>query len=126
MHGVVAFSGDMVVAMTMTSPRICCRSAARERMDFLPPICWPVVSGVVMIMPSSRFLRMALAVAIAGVGGEWESTATRAFHYARECDGIRYLNIGTRGVMTGLVGTRAGGMRSGSEAVPRISLWSRN
>ena len=41
----VAFSGNMVVAMSMASPRICCRSDA-------------------------RFLRMALAVAIASVVGE--------------------------------------------------------
>ena len=65
---------------------------------------------------------MALAVAIASVVGEWESTATRAFHSARECDGIGYLNVGTLGLMAGLEGSNAGGMRSGSEAVPRTPL----
>jgi hypothetical protein len=79
-----------------------------------------------MFMPSSGFLRMALAVAIASVVGEWESTATRAFYSARECDGIGYLNVGTRGMIAALVVTRAGGMRSGSESVPRTPLSYRN
>jgi len=81
-----------------------------------------VVSGVAMFMLSSRFRRMAFAVAIANVVGEWESTATRAFDSARECDGIGYLNVGTLGVMAGLEGSKAGGMRSRSEAVPRNPL----
>jgi hypothetical protein len=58
---------------------------------------------------------MALAVAIASVGWEWESIVTRAFHSARECDGIGYLYVGTRWVMVDLVGTGADGMRSGIE-----------
>ena len=40
---------------------------------------------------------MALAVAIASVVGEWEFIATRVFHAARECNGIGYSNMETRG-----------------------------
>ncbi len=80
-----------------------------------------------MVTPSSRLLRMmALAVAIANLVGERESTATRAFHFARQYDGIGYLIVGTRGVMADLLGTGAGGTRSGIEVVPRTPLWSRN
>jgi hypothetical protein len=69
---------------------------------------------------------MALAVAIASLVGERESTATRAFHSARECGGIVYLNVGIRGVLADLVGAGAGGMSSGVEIVPRTPLWSIN
>ena len=93
----LAFSGNMTVTMDMTSSRICCRSVARERMESLPPMWRLVFPGVATVTPSSRFLRMALAVAIASLVGERESTATRAFHSARECGGIGYLNVGTRG-----------------------------
>jgi len=79
-----------------------------------------------MVTPSSRLLRMALAVAIASLVGERKSTATRAFHSARECDGIGYLNMGTRRVMADLVGAGAGGMRSEIEVVSRTPLGSRN
>ena len=85
-----------------------------------------MVAGVAMFTPSSRLLRMALTMAIASVVWEWESIVTRAFHSARECDGIWYLNVGIRGVITDMVGTGAGGMRSGIEAIPRTPLWSRD
>ena len=89
-------------------------------------MCWLVFAGVATVPLSSRFLRMALAVAIASLVGERESTATRAFHSARECGGIGYLNVGTRGGMADVVGTGVGGMRSGIEVIPRTPLWSRN
>ncbi len=90
----LAFSGNMAVAMDMASSKICCRSVAREMMKSLPPMWWLVLAGVATDTLSSRFLRMALPVAIANLVGERESTATRAFHSARECGGIGYLNVG--------------------------------
>ncbi len=44
---------------------------------------------------SSRLSRMALAVAIANVVGELESTAAWDFHDASVCAGTGYLNVGT-------------------------------
>jgi len=104
--GVLAFRGNMAVAMDMASSKICRRSVARERMESRPPSCWVVFAGGATVTPSSRFLRMALAVAIASLIGERESTATRAFHSARECGGIGYLNVGTRGGYGRLGGCR--------------------
>ncbi len=37
MFGVDALSGNLAVAMSMASPRMGWRSAARERMDSVPP-----------------------------------------------------------------------------------------
>ena len=55
-------------------------------------------------------MSIALAVAIANEGGEWESIATWDFQAARVCYGIGYLHVGTRGVLTivmiGLAGER--------------------
>jgi len=126
LHGVLAFSGNMAVAMDMASSKICCRSMAREEMESRPPICWLVFAGGATVTPSSRFLRMASAVAIVSLVGERESTATCAFYSARKCGGIGYLNVGTRGGMADLVGAGVGGMRSGIEVVPRTPQWSRN
>ncbi len=106
MHGVLTFSGNMDVAMDMAPSIICCRLVARERMASLPPICWLVFAGMATVTPSSRLLRMALAVAIASLVGERESTATRACHSGRECGGLGYLKTGTRGG-----GGRLGGCR---------------
>ena len=78
-----------------------------------------------MGIPSARPLRMACAVAMASCVGEWESTATFAFHSSRECDGTEYLNVGTRGIAAVLVGTGVSGMRNGIEIVPMTPLWSR-
>jgi len=69
---------------------------------------------------------MACAVAMVRCIGEWESTATFAFHSSRECDGTGYLNVGTLGVVAALVGAGVGGMKSGIEVVPMTPLWSRN
>ncbi len=122
----LACIGNMAVAIDMASSKIYCRSVARERMETLPSMRWLVFAGVATDTSSSRFLKMALAVAIANLVGERESTATRAFHSARECGGIGYLNVGTREGMADLVGAGAGGMRSGIEVIPRTSLWYRN
>ncbi len=70
LHGVLAFSLNLAKAMDMASSRIRYRSVARDRMESRPPICWLVFAGGVAVTPSSRFLRMALAVAIASVVGE--------------------------------------------------------
>ena len=67
---------------------------------------------------------MALAVAIANLAGERESTATRALGVPWERGWIGYLNVGTRRVMADLVGAGAGGTRSEIEVVPRTPLWS--
>jgi len=91
-----------------------------------PPSCWLGCAGEATVTPSSRFLRMALAVAIVNLVREREFTVTRAFHSARECGGIGYLNVGTRGRMADVVGAGVGGRRSGIEVVPRTPLWSRN
>jgi len=91
-------------------------------MESLPPICRLAVAWVAVGTPSARFLRSACAVAMANWVGEWESTATRAFHSSRECDGTGYLNVGTRGIMADVVGAGAGGMRSRIEVVPRSPL----
>ncbi len=77
MHGVLAFRGNMVVAMFMASPRMVCRFVAREIMEPLPPTCVLVASaGLDVIRGAARLCRMALAVAIARVVGELESTST--------------------------------------------------
>jgi hypothetical protein len=126
LHGVLTFSGNMDVAMDMAPSRIWCRLVARERMESLPPMCWPVVARVTTVTPSSRLPRMALAVAITSLVGERESTATRAFRSARECGGIGYLNVTTRGIIADLMGAGVGGVRSEIDVVPTTPLWYRN
>ncbi len=84
----LALSGNMDVAMDMASSRIRCNSAARERMKSRPPSCWLGCAGEATVTPSSRFLRMALAVAIVNLVREREFTVTRAFHSAREYGGL--------------------------------------
>ncbi len=77
MLGVPALSGNMVVAMCMTSPRMFCRSEASESMESLSPSRGPVGAPVVGGSGiSPRLVRMALAVASVSEVGEWESTAT--------------------------------------------------
>ncbi len=64
--GVPALSGNMVVTRSMAFPRMCWRSAARERMESLSPNPVPVwVAEVGDACVSAIPVRMALAVAIA-------------------------------------------------------------
>ncbi len=69
--GEAALSGNMVVAMCIASPRMFCRSTAKESIDFLPPSSGSVGSLVYGGLEGlCRLCRIALAVAIANeVGG---------------------------------------------------------
>ena len=117
----------MVVAMCMASPRMLCRSAARESMESISPNMGPVVSAVLDgLGESPRLVSMALAAAIASEVGKCESISTCNFQDARVCGGLGYLKVGTLGVLTVFMIGLAGEMRRGSEAFPRTPLWSRN
>ena len=68
-------SGNMVVAICMTSKRMFCRSAARESVESLSPSIGLVGSAMLGGLGElPRLVSMALAVAIANDVGEWEST----------------------------------------------------
>ena len=117
----------MVVAKCMASPRIFCRSLARESIESLPPNTCSVGSGVSTgLVGSCKLASIALAVAIASEVGECESISTCAFHAARVCGAIEYLNVGTLGVLAFVTNGLAGGMSRGSETFPRTPLWLRN
>ena len=76
MHGVLALSGNMVVAMCIASSRMFCRFVARKSMESLSPSRGHVGSAVLDgFGESPRLVNMPLAVAIASELGEWESTA---------------------------------------------------
>jgi len=77
LFGVPALSGNMVVAMCMASPRILCRSVARESIESLSPSTGSMGSLVSegMVGPC-RLVRIALASAIASEVGECESIST--------------------------------------------------
>ena len=80
MLGVATLSGTMVVAMCMASPRMFCRSAARESFESLPSSSGPegffVCGGLEGLC---RLCRIALAVATANEVGECESISTWDF-----------------------------------------------
>ena len=70
----------MIVAMCMASPRMFCRSVARESMESLSPNIGPVGSAVLDGLGEfPRLVSIALAVAIAKDMGEWKSIATWDF-----------------------------------------------
>jgi hypothetical protein len=116
------------VAKSMASPRMFCRSDARESIDSLPPRCVFCASaeGLGVVLGSSRLARIALAVAIAKEVGEWDSTVTWVFHAAKVCGWMGYLNVGTRGVLLPVRLDCNGGMRIRIEVRPKIPQWSRN
>jgi hypothetical protein len=69
--------GNMVVALCMASPRMFCRSVARESTESLSPNIGPVGSDVLdRLKESLRLVSIALAIAIANEVGEWEPIAT--------------------------------------------------
>ena len=117
----------MVVAKCMASPRIFCRSVARESIESLPPNTGSVGSVVSDgLVGPCKLVRIALAVAIANEVGECESISIRDFQAARVCGGIGYLNVGTLGALAVITIGLVGGMRRGSETFPRTPLRSRN
>ena len=69
---------------------------------------------------------IALAVAIASEMEAYEFIETWVFQASRECGGMGYLNIGTRGVRVAALTTGVGGMRSGIEIITSTPAWSRN
>jgi hypothetical protein len=67
----------MVVAMCMTSPKMFCRSVARENIKPLPPNKGSVGSvGSDKLVGPYKLVSIALVVAIAGEMGECESIST--------------------------------------------------
>ena len=67
---VAAFSGNMVVAMCMASPRMLCRSVAMESMESLSPNIGLEGSALLdRLGESLRLVSIALAVAIASEVG---------------------------------------------------------
>jgi hypothetical protein len=124
--GVAALSGNMVVAMCMASPRMFCRSAARESIESLPPSSGslgPLVYGGLEGL--CRLFSIALAVVIASEAGECESISACDFHAARVCGVIGYLNVGTLGVLA-VVTIGLAGRMCRCVTFPRTPLWSRN
>jgi hypothetical protein len=75
---------------------------------------------------SLRLSSMALAVAIASEMEAYEFIETWVFQASRECGGMGYLNIGTRGVCVAASTTGVGGMRSGIEILPSTPARSRH
>ncbi len=69
---------------------------------------------------------MTLAVATASEMEGYEFMETWVFQASRECGGMGYLNIGTRGVRVAALTTGVCGMRSGIEILPSTPAWSRN
>ena len=105
-------SGNMFVAMCIASPRMFCRSAARESIESLPPSSGTVGSLVCGLSGGfCRLYSIALAVVIASEVGECESISTWDFHAARVYGAIGYLNVGTLGVLAVLTVGFASGMR---------------
>ena len=90
----------MVVAMCMASPRMFCRSEARESIESLPPNAGSVGSVVSDgLVGPCKLVSVALSVAIASEMGEYESISTWDFKVERVCGGIEYLNVGTLEVL---------------------------
>ena len=82
-------SWNMVVAKCMASPRMFCRSVARESIESLSPntgSVGPIESDG--LLGSYKLVSIALTAAIANEVEESESISTWDFHAARACGGI--------------------------------------
>ena len=111
--------GNMVMAVSIASPRIAWRVWAKSKMCvFVSCEVSRFPSGEMAPVGNSIESMRERDVALASIVAVYESTITLDFHSARVCSGIGYWNMGTRGDCA-LGGAMAAAKKMGRLSLPR-------